>query len=187
MSSEKLRYYKKRYFDTKDYLAEVRKELSQANERIEYLESENKSLLEKLGEELDKNSILNIQLSKHEDIEVSDRATFVDIVVSVVAKAYEVDVEDILMRSRVKECAIPRQVAHYIACSYSESPSLSYIGKKIGGLTHCTVVYSRDKVRQDMEIYPDYRQLVTNIRERVTKIMESRTEIRSVFDYGKKG
>jgi hypothetical protein len=62
-------------------------------------------------------------------------------IIDLCARHFEINVEDILSRSRKREYAAPRQLAAYFIKQHTEL-SLSTIGKCLGGLDHSSVISS---------------------------------------------
>ena len=62
-------------------------------------------------------------------------------IIDLCARHFQVNVEDMLSRSRKREYAAPRQIAAYFIKKYTEL-SLTTIGKSLGGLDHSSVISS---------------------------------------------
>lgn len=70
-------------------------------------------------------------------------------VIRAVAEFYDFDEKNLLSSSRKKEIVKPRQVAMYLLrevlkCSYP------FIGQKLGGKDHTTVIYACEKIRKEL-------------------------------------
>jgi hypothetical protein len=62
-------------------------------------------------------------------------------IIDLCARHFEINVEDMLSRSRKREYAAPRQLAAYFIKKHTDL-SLSTIGKCLGGLDHSSVISS---------------------------------------------
>jgi len=87
-------------------------------------------------------------------------------VVEAVAERYGLQVEQLLGRSRVREVALPRQIAMYLIREETES-SLPKIGELLGGRDHTTVLYGAEKISELIETDGSLRRDVMAIRERL--------------------
>ncbi|WEV60678.1 chromosomal replication initiator protein DnaA [Streptococcaceae bacterium ESL0729] len=80
-----------------------------------------------------------------------------------VARHYDISVEDILGRKRVKQIAFPRQVAMYLSRELTDN-SLPKIGTEFGGKDHTTVMYAYDKIKDLMKVDSDLQKDVDSIK-----------------------
>lgn len=74
----------------------------------------------------------------------------IDQVQQLVAKHYNISVEDIKGKKRVTNIKVPRQVAMYI-CRVVLGESLPKIGSEFGGKDHTTVMHSVDKIANEIK------------------------------------
>jgi chromosomal replication initiator protein len=72
-------------------------------------------------------------------------------VIEAVAAEGEIAVEELVGQTRSAKVAIPRQIAMYILTEKSKV-SLPQVGELLGGRDHTTVMYGRDKVRNDEKL-----------------------------------
>lgn len=70
-----------------------------------------------------------------------------EIVLNIIAQAYQVEIKDLLGNSRRREISLARQVGMYLMRQHTNL-SLPQIGKTFGGKDHSTVMYSCDKITQ---------------------------------------
>lgn len=98
-----------------------------------------------------------LQKSYHRKIEV-------DQILQCVAKFFEVRLLDIKGDSRLKEIALARQVAMYLAKELL-SDSLSKIASSFGGKTHSTLLHAWKKIASQMQQDSSLKQQVDLIRK----------------------
>ena len=87
-------------------------------------------------------------------------------IVSQVAEAYNLPVEQLLGRDRSKQVAFPRQIAMYLLREEANI-SLPQIGETLGGRDHTTVIYGCDKIADMLERDDRLRRKVLDIREQI--------------------
>ncbi len=80
----------------------------------------------------------------------------------IVAKNYNINVDDLKSKRRIATVAFPRQVAMYICRTYLEE-SLPKIGNEFGGKDHTTVMHSVDKIKKQISIQPDLQNEIDKI------------------------
>ena len=71
-------------------------------------------------------------------------------VISLVANNYNITVEDIKSKKRLKKIAVPRQIGMYI-CREHLKESLPKIGSEFGGKDHTTVMHSVAKIKRELK------------------------------------
>lgn len=74
----------------------------------------------------------------------------IDQVQQLVARSYNITVEDLKSKRRMASIAYPRQVAMYICRTYLEE-SLPKIGIEFGGKDHTTVMHSVEKIKKELK------------------------------------
>jgi chromosomal replication initiator protein len=89
-----------------------------------------------------------------------------DQVVSAVCEYYRVSSEDLKGRGRNKEVVTPRQMAMYLLRE-ATGASLPQIGEALGGRDHTTVMYSVEKIAQEVEQDDQRRREMLAIKERL--------------------
>ena len=67
-----------------------------------------------------------------------------------VCELYDISVSDLFNRSRKKELVRPRQISMYLI-RQELNGSYPYIGEKLGGRDHTTVMYACQKISKEME------------------------------------
>lgn len=87
-------------------------------------------------------------------------------VVNAVCDYYRISVEDLKGRGRNKEVVTPRQMAMYLMREATGS-SLPQIGDVLGGRDHTTVMYSVEKIAQEIEQDDQRRREMLAIKERL--------------------
>lgn len=71
-------------------------------------------------------------------------------VINLVANNYNITVEDIKSKKRLKKIAVPRQIGMYI-CRMHLKESLPKIGSEFGGKDHTTVMHSVAKIKRELK------------------------------------
>jgi chromosomal replication initiator protein len=79
--------------------------------------------------------------------EAGERRVTVLVVQKVVARHYNMSLQQLLERTRRHAVARPRQVAMYLACKLTQA-SLPDIGQRFNGFDHTTVMYARDRIAE---------------------------------------
>ena len=89
-----------------------------------------------------------------------------DEVLVAVAEYYRISLEDLKGRGRSKEVVTPRQMAMYFLREETGA-SLPQIGEALGGRDHTTVIYSVEKITQEIEQDDQRRREMLAIKERL--------------------
>jgi chromosomal replication initiator protein len=79
--------------------------------------------------------------------DAAERRVTVQVVQKVVARHYNMSVQQLLERTRRHSIARPRQIAMHLACRLTHA-SLPDIGQRFNGFDHTTVMYARDKIAE---------------------------------------
>jgi chromosomal replication initiator protein len=90
----------------------------------------------------------------------------VDEILLVVARYYNVSIDDITGRARNKEHVKPRQVAMYL-CREEMQTTLPQIGELLGGRDHTTVMHGVEKIGREVEEDDNLRREIMAIREKL--------------------
>ena len=98
--------------------------------------------------------------------DTNETATNASDIIDRVADFYNLSTDDLLSRSRKQEIAKARQVAMYL-CRELTDQSYASIGTRFGGRDHSTVIHAYKKIEDRMDVEPDVRDEVQNIRKRV--------------------
>ena len=84
-------------------------------------------------------------------------------VLSVVANYYNIEEKILYEKTRRKEVVKPRQIVMYILRE-DFNTSYPYIGQKLGGRDHTTVIHAYEKIKKDLKINSLLNQEVEQIR-----------------------
>ncbi|MGA9378004.1 MAG: chromosomal replication initiator protein DnaA [Phormidium sp.] len=87
-------------------------------------------------------------------------------VLSVIADAFNVPIEDLKSNSRRREISVARQIGMYLMRQHTEL-SLPRIGEEFGGKDHTTVMYSCDKIAQLRDSDPSMAQSLRQLSDRI--------------------
>jgi chromosomal replication initiator protein len=82
--------------------------------------------------------------------DAAERRITVQLVQKVVARHYNMSIQQLLERTRRHTIARPRQIAMFLACRMTHA-SLPDIGQRFGGFDHTTVMYARDRIAALLE------------------------------------
>lgn len=100
--------------------------------------------------------------------EGAERRITVQLVQKVVARHYNMSVQQLLERTRRHSIARPRQVAMYLACTMTHA-SLPDIGQRFGGFDHTTIMYARDRIAALAETDPTMKAELEGIARAVRR------------------
>jgi chromosomal replication initiator protein len=87
-------------------------------------------------------------------------------ILKTVAEFYDININDLINRSRKKELVYPRQVSMYLIREELNS-SYPFIGEKLGGRDHTTVMYAYQKISKEIENNESLQQEINLIKERI--------------------
>lgn len=90
------------------------------------------------------------------------------LVQKVVARHYNMSVQQLLERTRRHSIARPRQVAMYLACKMTHA-SLPDIGQRFGGFDHTTIMYARDRIAALSETDPNLKAELEGVARAVRR------------------
>ncbi|MDF2389361.1 chromosomal replication initiator protein DnaA [Nostoc ellipsosporum NOK] len=94
-------------------------------------------------------------------------------ILTVVADAFNVSIEDLKSNSRRREISWARQIGMYLMRQHTDL-SLPRIGEEFGGKDHTTVIYSHDKIAQLRESDRSLAQTLRQLSDRIN--MTSRSQ-----------
>jgi chromosomal replication initiator protein len=94
------------------------------------------------------------------------RTTSFKQVIKTVAEFYDLRESDLTDRSRKKEIVHPRQVVMYLLREESKA-SFPFIGEKLGGRDHTTVMHAVQKIGRAVEADETFRKEISMLRERL--------------------
>ncbi len=86
-----------------------------------------------------------------------------------VSKFYDISENDLKGSSRKKEIVKPRQVAMYLLREELEY-SFPFIGKKMGGKDHTTVMYSYKKIKKKLDTDEDIKEEISLIKQMMLSV-----------------
>lgn len=84
-------------------------------------------------------------------------------VISVVSRFYNIEERVLFEKTRRKEVVKPRQIVMYILRE-DLNTSYPYIGQKLGGRDHTTVIHACEKIRRDSQQNPVLQQEIEHIK-----------------------
>jgi chromosomal replication initiator protein len=84
----------------------------------------------------------------------------------VVAKHYNITVDDLKGRKRTQSIVYPRQIAMYLSRKILDI-SLPECGKQFGGRDHSTAIHSCDKIAAEFEADTNLRNVITELERRI--------------------
>jgi chromosomal replication initiator protein len=84
----------------------------------------------------------------------------------VVSEFFGIKHQDMKVKKRTKDVAVPRQIAMYL-CKQLTHLSLSDIGKNFGGKDHATVIYACKQIEEKRSKDEDFNRMVEIITEKV--------------------
>ncbi|AKG21812.1 chromosomal replication initiator protein DnaA [Calothrix sp. 336/3] len=87
-------------------------------------------------------------------------------ILSVVADAFDISIEDIKSNSRRREISWARQIGMYLMRQHTDL-SLPRIGEEFGGKDHTTVIYSCEKIAQLRESDNNLTQTLRQLSDRI--------------------
>ncbi len=87
-------------------------------------------------------------------------------IIQTVAEFYDINTNELINRCRRKEVVYPRQIAMYLIRGELKK-SFPFIGEKLGGRDHTTVMYACDKLNKEMEKNESLQQEINLIKERL--------------------
>lgn len=91
-----------------------------------------------------------------------------DDIITCVCNFYKVDRADVLSKKKNKEFTEPRQVAVYLITDMMNLPLVT-VGEKIGGRDHATVIYSRNKIAEELKNNGKLATEINDIRKMLLK------------------
>lgn len=88
-----------------------------------------------------------------------------------VANKYNITVEDIKSRKKVKAIAFPRQVAMYL-CREMTEESFPKLGVEFGGKDHATIMHAVDKINNEIKSNKDFSKFIINLKAEIKETCE---------------
>lgn len=87
-------------------------------------------------------------------------------IIEAVSEFYDIKSDDLIDRSRKKEIVHPRQITMYLIRN-ELNRSYPYIGQKMGGRDHTTVMYACQKINKEIQVNESLHQEMNLIKERI--------------------
>ena len=91
-----------------------------------------------------------------------------DSIISAVTSFYKVTKHELIGKCKKKELVLPRQVCCYLMCELLSLPLMS-IGKELGDRNHTTILYSRNKVEEMMNVSDKLANEIDDIKNIILK------------------
>ncbi len=88
------------------------------------------------------------------------------LIIEVVSEHFGITVDQIMSKSRTSDISNPRQIAMYLCKTMTDHP-LDSIGQLLGGRDHSTVIHGVNKIRDEMMVDDNLRQVVETIRKKI--------------------
>ena len=97
-------------------------------------------------------------------IKDSDKELSIEQIQEDVADYYQITVDDLKGKRRVKTIVIPRQIAMYLARELTDA-SFPKIGAEFGGKDHTTVLHAHEKITKLMNEDPKMKREINELKE----------------------
>ncbi len=88
------------------------------------------------------------------------------LIIEVVSEHFGITVDQIMSKSRTSDVTKPRQIAMYLCKTMTDHP-LDSIGQLLGGRDHSTIIHGINKVRDEIMIDDNFRQVVDTVRKKI--------------------
>ncbi len=146
-----------------EYIAEnIQKNIRELEGALNKLVAHHKLTGRKITLEESKKVLRNILESPTKNISPNQ-------IVKAVTKYYDISESDLKGNSRKKEIVKPRQVVMYLLREELEY-SFPFIGKKIGGKDHTTVMYSHKKIKKKLKNDDDMKEEIALIKQMMLSV-----------------
>lgn len=97
-------------------------------------------------------------------IKGSDKELSISQIQEDVARYYQLTVDDLKGRRRVKAIVTPRQIAMYLCREFTDS-SFPKIGEEFGGKDHTTVIHAHEKIKNLLNEDPNIKKEINELKE----------------------
>jgi chromosomal replication initiator protein len=111
---------------------------------------------------------LATEVLRNEINEVPLRKVTISLIKEKVARFHGITVKELEGQRRDQRLTVPRQIAMYLACELTNA-SLPQIAREFGKKDHTTVMYARDKVKQQQDRDPEFRSKVRSVQTTITQ------------------
>ena len=105
---------------------------------------------------------------RNEINEMPLRKVTISLIKEKVARFHGITQKELEGQRRDQRLTVPRQIAMYLACDLTNA-SLPQIAREFGKKDHTTVMYARDKIKQQMERDPEFRSKVRSVLSTITQ------------------
>ena len=95
-------------------------------------------------------------------------AKYPEQVLPVVAQIYNIRIEDLIGKKRLKELVAARQLAMYILHTELQIP-VTRVGRIMGGRTHATVIHGVEKITSELKNNPDFSHQLWLVKQGLTR------------------
>jgi len=111
---------------------------------------------------------LATEVLRNEIQEVPLRKVTIALIKEKVARFHGITLKELEGQRRDHRLTVPRQIAMYLACDLTNA-SLPQIAREFGKKDHTTVMYARDKVKNQMERDPEFRSKLKSVLSSITQ------------------
>ncbi len=108
------------------------------------------------------------EVLRNEINEMPLRKVTIALIKEKVARFHGITQKELEGQRRDQRLTVPRQIAMYLACDLTNA-SLPQIAREFGKKDHTTVMYARDKVKQQAERDPEFRSKVRSVLSTITQ------------------
>jgi len=105
-------------------------------------------------------------LSTVRQVQPQQRSFNIRSLISTVAGYYDLTLDDLLGKSRMKRLAVPRQIMMYLMRSEMKS-SFPTIGQEVGGRDHTTAIHAYEKISREVQENEKMRTDIELIKQRL--------------------
>lgn len=93
-----------------------------------------------------------------------DRGIKISRIQEIVANYFQVSVDDLKGKKRVKQIVVPRQIAMYLSRELTDA-SLPRIGQEFGGKDHTTVMHANNKIKKQLKTDAEIKTAVFELKD----------------------
>src|SRR5579863_1850475 len=111
---------------------------------------------------------LATEVLRNEISEVPLRKVTISLIKEKVSRFHGITLKELEGQRRDQRLTVPRQIAMYLACELTNA-SLPQIAREFGKKDHTTVMYARDKVKQQQDHDPEFRSKVRSVQATITQ------------------
>ncbi|HXM17358.1 MAG TPA: chromosomal replication initiator protein DnaA [Candidatus Tumulicola sp.] len=111
---------------------------------------------------------LATEVLRNEINELPLRQVTISLIKEKVSRFHGIQLRELEGQRRDHRLTVPRQIAMYLACTLTNA-SLPQIAREFGKKDHTTVMYARDKVKDQMERDPEFRSKVKSVLSTISQ------------------